>query len=484
MNNVLKELEPKLVFDYFEKISQIPRCSGNEKAISDFLVNFAKERNLEVIQDKTLNVIIRKPGTLGYENAPIVILQGHIDIVCEKNKETVHDFSKDPIKLRIDEDMIKATGTTLGADNGIAVAYSLALLDSKDIQHPPLEVVFTTEEETGMDGVMGLDPDNLEGKILINIDSEEEGIFYVSCAGGARNRVELPVKREKIKENLKSYHIKIRGLKGGHSGSEIDKGRGNSNKLMGCILNDLNDVIEFYLSDISGGSKTNAIPRESDVIISINSEDKGQLKQIIRYWNEAFKRELKASDPDVRVEIERVRGIEEVFSKEVTGKVIAILMLMPNGLQTMSMEIEGLVQSSTNLGVVTTSKDHITFDSAVRSSVAMLKQRILEQIGMIAKVLDIESITEADYPAWEYKEDSYIRDIFTKVYKDFTGKEAEIAAIHAGLECGFFDEKLEDVDMISFGPNMYDVHTPDERLDISSTKRTWEFFLEVLKNIK
>lgn len=485
MNYVLNNLEPRAVFKYFEEISRIPRGSGNEKRISDYLVSFAKKYNLEVIQDEALNVIIKKHGTSGYENSPIVILQGHMDMVCEKNKEIDHDFEKDPLKLRVDGDFVRATGTTLGADNGIAIAYSLAILESDDIPHPPLEVVFTTEEETGMGGASALNPSNLKGKILINMDSEEEGKLLVSCAGGVRTRVILPVVKTEVNGKLNAYKIKIKGLKGGHSGMEIDKGRGNANKLIGRVLKDLQKIISFYLADINGGAKMNAIPREAEAVILINLENEEKLNERIKYWNETLKNEFKSSDPDVNVEFEKLNdNIDSVFSMETTEKVVDLLVMIPNSIQTMSMEIQGLVQSSTNLGVVFTKDNEVVFESAVRSSVRSLKYDIVSQTETIAKALGAKLITESDYPEWQYNPDSYIRKVFVKVYKDLYGKEPEITAIHAGLECGLFKEKLGDVDMISFGPNMYDVHTPNEHLSISSTKRTWDYLLAVLKELK
>ncbi|WP_427340147.1 aminoacyl-histidine dipeptidase [Caloranaerobacter sp. DY30410] len=485
MNYVLGTLEPKAVFKYFEEISRIPRGSGNEKKISDYLVSFAKNHNLEVIQDDALNVIIKKGGTLGYESSPTVILQGHMDMVCEKDKEVEHDFEKDPLKLRVDGDFVRATGTTLGADNGIAIAYCLAILESNDIPHPPLEVVFTTEEETGMGGASALNPSNLKGKILINIDSEEEGKLLVSCAGGVRTRIILPIVKIQVDEKLNTYRIKVKGLKGGHSGMEIDKGRGNANKLMGRVLKDIQKTLKFYLANISGGAKMNAIPREAEAAILINPEDEQKLNEKIKYWNEILSNEFKSSDPDVNVELEKLNdNIDSVFSIETTEKVVDLLVMIPNGIQTMSMEIKGLVQSSTNLGVVAVKDNEVVFESAVRSSVRSLKYDIVSQTETVAKVIGAKFVTESDYPEWQYNPNSYIRKVFVKVYKDLYGKEPEITAIHAGLECGLFKEKLGDIDMISFGPNMYDVHTPNEHLSISSTKRTWDYLLAVLREIK
>lgn len=485
MSNVLAGLEPKEVFKYFEEISNIPRCSGNEREISDYLVSFAKKHNLEVIQDEALNIIIKKPGTPGYEKAQTIILQGHMDMVCEKNKDTIHDFETEGIKLRVEGDLIKGTGTTLGADNGIAVAFCLAILESNEIAHPPLEVLITTEEETGMGGAFSLNPENLSGKTLINIDSEEEGTLLVSCAGGVRSKVNIPILWESVGKNLLAYTIKIRGLRGGHSGMEIDKGRGNSNKLIGRTLNKLMSTLDFSLVDISGGAKMNAIPREADAVILIDGKDKENLEIDIREMNRIFKNELKASDPDVTVDMEFVNETyEKAFSKETLNKVVSALVLIPNGVQTMSMNIEGLVESSTNLGVLSTTESTVILESAIRSSVRSLKDNILNQTIKLGEIIGAEVVGEGSYPEWEYKTDSYIRKVFIDAYKDIHGNEPIVTAIHAGLECGLFKEKLGDIDMISFGPNMHDVHTPDENLSISSTERTWKYLLHALKLIK
>ncbi|MBU5590408.1 aminoacyl-histidine dipeptidase [Clostridium sp. MSJ-4] len=484
MNYILKDLEPKSVLKYFEDISRIPRGSGNEKEISDFLVNFAKDRNLKVIQDKALNVIIKKCGTKGYEKAPTVIIQGHMDMVCEKNIGTNHDFTKDPLKLRIKDDYLYATDTTLGADNGIAVAYALALLDSKDIPHPPLEVLITTEEETGMGGAFNLEAENIKGRILINIDSEEEGKLLVSCAGGLRNKIILPICWEEENENRDFYVIRIRGLKGGHSGMEIDKGRANSNKLMGRILVDILKHIDFRLVSLTGGSKNNAIPREMDAKIAIKAKDYEKLKSLTEKINEVFKNEYKVSDPEVKIIVENIEGNNKIFSKESTEKAVKLLYMIPNGIQSMSMEIKDLVQSSTNLGVVSTTEKGVVFDSAVRSSIGSLKEDILTQSQIISELLGATIETTSSYPEWQYDADSNIRKIFQKVYKDLYGKDAEVIAIHAGVECGLFKEKFGEIDMISFGPNIYDVHTPDEHASISSMKNMWEYLVAVLKEIK
>lgn len=485
MSGILRDLTPSPVFHYFEELTKIPRCSGDEKNVSNYLVAFAKEHNLEVIQDEAKNIIIKKPGSKGYENAPTVILQGHMDMVCEKNKGTKHDFCKEPLKLRIEDDFIKATGTTLGADNGIAVAYTMAILASDDIPHPPLEVLVTTEEETGMIGAQEVSGKNLTGKILINIDSEEEGVLLVSCAGGVRDKVKLPIEWVDAKENLNPYLLKIRGLKGGHSGMEINKERGNSNKIIGRILYDLNDNFDIYGYEFNGGAKMNAIPREADAKLLLNDNNVEEIKSKISEWNDLLKNELKASDPDIKVELEKLdENVTKTFSENSFDKLIKIYRLIPNGIQSMSMEIEGLVQSSTNIGVVTTFENEVVFESAIRSSIRSLKKEILNRTQVLAETVGAELVAEANYPEWQYNPDSYIREIFVEAYNNMFDKEPEITAIHAGLECGLFKEKLGDLDMISFGPNMYDVHTPDEALSISSTKRMWKYLLSVLERIK
>jgi dipeptidase D len=483
--NILQNLEPKNVFRYFEEISQIPRGSGNEKAISDYLVNVAKKLNLEVIQDEALNVIIKKPGTNGYENSNTVILQGHMDMVCEKNKGTNHDFAKDPLKLRIIDDMIYATDTTLGSDNGIAVAYALAILDSTDIPHPPLEVLITTDEETGMSGAMAVSKEHIKGKILLNLDNEEEGHLLVSCAGGIRSKHILDVELDQVADYNNFLNIAVRGLKGGHSGMEINKERGNSNKIMGRILKSLLLNIDFRLVSLNGGSKNNAIPREADALVAIKADDIERAKDIVIKWNDILLNELKTQDPGVNISIsESNEVIEKVFTKESTDKAINLLYLIPNGINTNSLEIDGLVESSTNLGVVTTNKDKIEFDSAIRSSVASLKDEIVLRSKAIADIIGAKFKTAAGYPEWQYDSDSKVREICQDVYKRMYGKDAKIVAIHAGVECGLFNEKLGKLDMISFGPDLYDVHTPQEHMSIKSVKNVWEYLLEVLKELK
>lgn len=482
--NILQNLEPKSVFKYFEAISNIPRGSGNEKAISDYLFNFGKSLGLETIQDEAMNIIIKKPATKGYENAPIVIIQGHMDMVCEKNHGTEHDFEKDPLKLRIVDDYIYATDTTLGADNGIAVAYAMALLEAKDIAHPALEILLTTDEETGMSGAMAVSDKHIKGKILINLDNEEEGYLLVSCAGGIRSKGKLKIEREAA-SGEKIIIINVSGLKGGHSGMDIIKERGNSNKILGRILKVLLSEIDFKLVSMNGGSKNNAIPREAQAIIAINENDFDTVCEVVESQSIILKNEFKAQDSCLNIKMQVAKEtVKELFTKACTEEAVNLLYLYPNGINTRSTEIEGLIESSTNLGVLTTNDKYVEFDSAVRSSVPSLKNEIIERSKTIVELLGGEFQTKSDYPAWEYNENSKIREICQSVHKKMYGKEAEVVAIHAGVECGLFNEKLGNLDMISFGPNLYDVHTPEEHMSIASVKNTWEYLKEILKAIK
>lgn len=478
MANILDGLEPQSVLNYFEQISQIPRGSGNEKAISDFLCDFAKELNLEYIQDEHLNVIIKKQASKGYENCPGVILQGHMDIVCEKNKSSNHDFLKDPIQLRIDGDMIYATDTTLGADDGIAIAYAMAILADDNIKHPALEVLITTDEEDGMTGAINLDTKHLSGKYLINLDSEEEGYILVGCAGGNRNCITLPL--EFTTSDKQGILIEIKGLLGGHSGAEIDKNHANSNKLMGRVLNLLD--VEYDLVSVNGGLKQNAIPRECDAVIAINSDDLDKLTSNISEIQKIFNHEYRVSDPNIKIEISEV-SYDKVLTAPCKAKVINILNLIPNGIETMCADIPGLVESSTNIGVVTTKDDVMLFESATRSSVATRKDYINNKIKLLAQCLEAGYEETDSYPEWERVADSKLEQISVDVYKKLTGKEPKILTIHAGLECGLFLKKMQGCEAISIGPDAYDVHTPNEHISISSIENTWKYLLALLESL-
>ena len=480
MKNVLKDLNPSLVFKYFEEISQIPRGSGNEKEISNFLYKFAKDLGLEVIQDEHLNILIRKPATEGYENCPGVILQGHMDMVCEKNKDSDHDFEKDPIDLRIIDDMIYANGTTLGADNGIAVAMGLAVLASNDLAHPSLEVLITSNEEAGMTGANGLDGGILKGKYIINLDSEEEGYLLVSCAGGNRDYVTLPLTYKSVDENKQALLVEVKGLLGGHSGMDIVKQRANSNVVMGRILNLLD--IDYDLVEVNGGSKNNAIPRECEAKVVVDKNQVDALKASVSRIEEILKHEFSTTDPGLKVIVEETTA-DKALADDCKSKALLLLNLIPNGIQTQSMDIEGLVESSTNLGVVKTSEDKMSFESAVRSSVATLRENINNKTKLLADSVGANFENTDGYPAWEYVKNSKLEHICVDVYEKLTGKKPIITAIHAGLECGLLLDKMNGAEAISMGPDMFEVHTPNEHLSIPSVKNVYEFLLEVLASM-
>lgn len=484
MKDILKGLKPEALFKNFESLTRIPRESGNEKGVSDFLVDFAKKNGLEVKQDKSMNIIMRKPATKGYEKSKSIILQGHMDMVCIANEGYKIDFEKDPIPLVVDGDYIRTEGTTLGADNGVAVAMIMTIMESKDLEHPALTGLITVLEETGMGGVLALDPKDLSGDILINLDSEEEGIFLASCAGGVNNIVKLPVQKKNTKKENVFHEISIKGLLGGHSGAEIDKKRASSLKLMGRLLKALDDKVGIDVASISGGEKMNAIPKTAKAVISFESGKAKEVKAIVKEYEDYFQNEFKTSDPGIKVTLKETKEDGKVFADKSKESLIAILMLIPFSIQSMSADVEGLVVSSNNIGVLSMEGDTLIFSNAVRSSIRSLKEELNARIEEVCKLTGATMELVSDYPEWEFKVESPIRDLMVKTYKEMFKKEAKVSAIHAGLECGFLIAKTGDIDMVSMGPEMHDVHTPSEKLSISSSKRLYEFLCELLKRAK
>ncbi len=480
--NDYSNLQPKEVFKWFNEISMIPRCSGDEKRISDFLVNFAKERNLECHQDKELNVIIKKDASEGYEDAPGVIIQGHMDMVCEKAPDSDHDFSRDPIKWKIDGDLLYADGTTLGGDDGIAIAFGLALLDDDSLKHPKLEILITTNEETGMDGANAIDGDLLNGEILFNIDAEEEGVILASCSGGANSFVEFKKEYEDYK--AAGVNIDISGLLGGHSGMEIHNQRANSIKLMGRILNHVGRDFQYRIAELEGGSKHNAIAINANATIAVDRKDLEAVVEKISDFAKDMKLEFKASDPNLKIEIEKVEDTQKTYTKSLTERLVNFMMLVPYGVKDMSLEIDGLVQSSSNVGVILEDRESLTFMSCVRSSVGSILEEQLRQIDVISELLDAKAWREKEYPAWEFVDHSEVRDLAVKVYKDLFGNEPVISAEHCGLETGIINAIKPGLDMISFGPDLEDVHTFKENLSISSANKVWKFVKTLLEEIK
>lgn len=473
----LAGLQPASVFGYFEKLCSYPHGSGNTKQISDYLVSFAKEHGLRYIQDSLNNVILFGDGTCGYEDHEPVVLQGHMDMVCDKDADCTIDMDTQGLDVTHDDTHVFAKGTTLGGDNGIAVAYTLALLADKTIPHPPLEVIITVDEETGMFGATGIDLSMLKGRTLINLDSEDEGIFTVSCAGGARGTISLPVHRRAVYGPC--VRLTVEGLRGGHSGVDIHKNRANANKVMGELLSRVQKLMPLCITKMSGGSKDNVITHSCQVTLVAMGMYPEKINEVAQQLENEIREQY--DEPNVKIygdDVDALGG--NALTTEDTAKVIALLCAAPNGVQAWSQDIEGLVQTSLNLGVVRLDDQlHMTF--AVRSSVNQEKRELLARLRELAEFNGAGYSEVGDYPAWEYKKDSRLRDTMIKVYRQMYGNEPEVVAIHAGLECGILSDKLPGLDCVSIGPNMLDIHTSREKLEIASTRRTWEFLLEILK---
>lgn len=480
---VLEGLKPEKVFEYFEALTRIPRGSGNEAGAARYCMDFARERGLAVSCDESNNVVIVKEASIGYEDAPTVILQGHLDMVCEKEADCTIDFQKDPLELAVDGDFVYAKGTTLGGDDGIAVAIALAVLDDDSLAHPRLECLFTTGEEVGLLGAKDLDTSHLKGRKLINIDSEEEGIFTVSCAGGMDSILHIPAEYQDTKGIR--YTVTVDGLLGGHSGAEIHKEHGNSNILMGRALCALDDVVNFRIAALEGGLMDNAIPRSTKAVLYVPEEETARLEEALQQLNNTYKEEYASSDAGVTVSFVN-EG--EQSGKALTPKSAAILMyvlhMVPNGVIRNSMDIHGLVQTSLNLGILRLEETEAKAIFSVRSSVESEKLELGNRLRHCIEFVGGTYEEKGNYPGWEYRHESELRDTMVSVYQNLYGREPKVLAIHAGLECGLFSGKMEGLDCVSIGPNLYDIHTPKERLSISSTERIYHFVVEVLKALK
>lgn len=485
MSDILKGLEPERVFYYFEEICGIPHGSGNEKAVSDYCAAFAKSHGLQVRQDEANNVVIRKPASAGYENAPVVMLQGHMDMVCEKNSDVEFDFEKEGLRLKVDGDFVSAEGTTLGGDDGIAVAFALAILEDDSLEHPELEVVITTDEEVGMKGASVLDVSDLKAGCLLNLDNESEGQILTSCAGGMKSRAALPVRF--VEWEGVGAEVKISGLKGGHSGAEIHCGRANANRLLGRLLFELNKELNVGVREVSGGMKDNAIPREAQAKIVLRPEDAARAGEIRDQFAADIQDEFGAADPQIKIEL-KIESEKErefrIFHPADMERILFMFIQSPNGIQTMSMELPGLVESSLNMGVVRTEGEEVSFCWAVRSSKKSLKFYISDQLAYMTEFLGGTYSYDGEYPHWSYRSHSPIRDVVAAAYKELFGKDAHIEAIHAGLECGLISEKMPDLDIVALGPDIFDIHTPDEHLSISSVQRTYRLIRTVLSRMK
>ncbi len=483
MANAIEGLKPEKVWKYFEEISRIPRGSKNEAAISRYVAQTGRKLGLEAATDKVGNVVVRKPASKGREKSSMVCLQGHLDMVCEKNKDKIHDFLKDPIELVRQGNVLTANGTTLGADNGIAVATNLALMSDDSIEHPPLEFLFTVDEETGLTGANSLEPDRLQSKTLLNLDSEEEGALYVGCAGGRDTRGHWKADSEAAPAGFVPAEVRVRGLKGGHSGLEIDKGRGNAIKILNRVLLRLAEL-GGRLASISGGNKHNAIPREAEALVFLPKKNLETAAQLVARLETAFKAEVAIVDPGLIVAIEVLpKKKAKVFKRALQKELLRTISALPHGVAKMSADIPGLVETSTNVAVIRTDRKAVTLVTSQRSSVASEIEEIAEMVQTVLALGGAQVEASDGYPGWKPNLDSEILKIAKSTYAQVFGKEPAVKAIHAGLECGIIGEKYPGMDMVSFGPTLEGVHSPDEKIYIDTVDRFWNYLLALLKNI-
>ena len=479
----LSSLNPEKVFAFFEKICSIPHGSGNCAALSAFIADFAKQRRLDFAVDAEQNVLIRKPASPGYEKYETLIMQGHLDMVCEKDPELEFDFAKDAIQPYIDGDDIKARGTSLGGDNGIAIAMMLAILDDDTLHHPQLEMLMTVDEETSMDGAFGFDCAQLRGHRLINLDSEYEGVLMCSCAGGVDVVCNLPVLREE-KEGCR-LTLTVAHLRGGHSGVEIDKGRANANILMGRLLFRLQNELPLGIAEYCGGSRVNAIASHAEAEILIEKSRLTECEGHIKQMEAIFRKEYHASDPDISVNLKLSEsGCFSVLDEASAARMISLLLILPDGMQEMSAEMPGLVQTSCNLGAASLQESAFTFTSSIRSCMETKKMMLAEKIMRIVVLTGGSAALEGDYPGWSYRPDSRLKETLINAYQKVCGIKASAEAVHAGMECGIFAAGIPNLDCVSIGPTMGDVHTPQEHLSISSVQRTWKVLLTALEDAR
>lgn len=479
--SMLLSVQPKNVFKYFEEICAIPHGSGDMEKISQYCMDFAKEHGLRAVCDDAKNVIIYKDGTKGYESAEPVILQGHIDMVCQKTDESTVDFEKDGIEAYIEDGFVRAKDTTLGADNGIAVSMVLAILASNDIPHPPIEAVFTTDEEIGMIGAGKMDTSVLKSKKMINLDAEEEEFVTVSCAGGSDFKIFIPAEKTSVKGQR--VVLKVKDLKGGHSGVEIDKGRVNANILMGRVLSYANEALDFDIIKINGGNKGNAIPRSCEAeIVATGAEDFAQ--ELTKYLS-VIKKEIEKREPEFSFDIKECEnGTYDVLTDELRDRLLYMLLMSPDGIVKMSAEIDDLVETSLNLGILETKESEIIMHYALRSNKASALDALIDKLKMFAKYNECRYETSGRYEPWEYRADSPLRDLYVETYEEICGKKPEVAAIHAGLECAVFASAIDGLDCIAIGPDMFGVHTTEEKLNVESTQKIFNLLCKVLEKSK
>lgn len=474
------------IIKWFTEITKIPRCSKHEEKIRAWLLDWAKQNKFETKTDKVGNVVIKVPASPGYENAPITVLQGHMDMVCEKTPESKHDFTKDPIKLVFDGDWLKADGTTLGADNGIAIAMAMAAALDTDIKHPPLELLFTVDEETGLTGANALEPGFIKGKLLINLDSEDEGVFTVGCAGGINTYSTVPLAMEKIPSNFKPHKIAAGGMKGGHSGIDIAKGKANAIKVLARALHQIRKEVDLRIADFTGGRAHNAIPRDCETVVCFPKSDWEKVKKIVSDSEKTFKSEFKNTDPDLKLSIEESEAgnFQKCLTVQDTKKFIDLIFAMPHGVDAMSTDIPGLVETSNNLANIKIEDGTVKILTSQRSSLVSRLHALSTRVEAVARLSGGEGKSGDGYPPWPPKMDSALLDKSKKLYEKMYGKKPIVEVIHAGLECGIIGDRTPGMDMISIGPDLKNPHSPDEKINIIAVGKVWDFLAELLKELK
>ena len=480
---VIENLEPKSVWKHFDEIRKIPHCSKHEEKIREYTLDFAKKHNLKLKTDKLGNVVISKPASSGMENKPTVILQGHMDMVCEKNSDVEHDFTKDPIKLKLKGDILTADGTTLGADNGIGLAISLAILEDNSLKHGPIEALFTVDEETGLTGAFAMESNMITGKILLNLDSEDFGVVTVGCAGGGDSKIKLPIKTQPINRNLESITVKVFGLRGGHSGVDIREQRGNAVKLLTRMLWKAKDDNKFYITEIKGGDKHNAIPREAYAKVSVDKSEKDKFISALKNEEKNIFEEIKPIDPKFKLEVEDIEKLKTTLTNDSQSKLLNLLHGLPHGVDKMSYDIPDLVETSTNLATVAINKSDAEIGLSTRSSIKSALQDFRDRIHAVAVLSGAKVTEETPYPGWKPNLDSDILKLSKKILKEMYGKDPKVEAIHAGLECGIIGEKFPGMDMISIGPTIKYPHSPEEQVHVSTVDKFYKYVLNILENV-
>ena len=482
--SVIENLEPKLVWKHFDEIRKIPRCSKHEEKIRKYVEDFAKNQGLKYKTDKIGNIVITKPASAGMEGKPIVILQGHMDMVCEKNSDVDFDFTKDAINLKLDGDILTADGTTLGADNGMGLAMSLAILEDKTLKIGPIEALFTVDEETGLTGAFAMESDMLKGRILLNLDSEDFGVVTVGCAGGGDSQVKLPIKTQPINGSLTSLTIKVSGLRGGHSGVDIHEQRGNAVKLLTRMLWKAKDDYKIHITEIKGGDKHNAIPREAYAKVSVEKADKDKFITTLKKEGKNILQEYKPIDPNFKVDFQDIDKLSTTLTDDSQERLLDLLHGLPHGVDKMSYDIPDLVETSTNLATVNVNSNDVAISLSTRSSITSALQDFRDRIRAIAELSGAQVEEDSPYPGWKPNLESNILKVSKQIFKDMYGKEPKVEAIHAGLECGIIGEKFPGMDMISIGPTIKYPHSPEEQVHVSTVDKTYKYVLKILEKVK